>query len=611
MAPTATRASDPWIAAIRLRTQASVYRMFVGIVAAVIFGPLLGWQACLIWLACYLIVQEVERVVFRPVLKSGATPLSTGRSVLGHMVLTLNASLYGIIAIPSWISAGPMGGVAASVLLSAGMIISVVTSSGSLRVFVCTVVPQWAILCTTPFFMAYYGASTEVIMATVVSIAACGYFSLTTRTHLFQARRAEHYARVEADRKRQEAERAMDDRSAFLAAVAHDLRTPISAILTGAAKVEESDNPAIRRQHVALISDASRMMRDLLDDLLDHARLEAGRMSIESQTFDARLLLSQTARLWQAPVKAKGLKLRLEGSRTVPRYLRGDPMRLRQILNNLISNALKFTDAGSITLRFCAWSSDSENEQILLIDIADTGAGMTPQQMARLFVPYDQTADGIAARFGGSGLGLAISRDLVELMGGRLTVRSEPGKGSVFTLSLTLEEAAPEHLTGQAGVLPPASVKPVEVPVVPAASCAAEASPSLRVLVVDDHAINRRAIQLILQPLNCEITMAENGRDALDLCQAQGFDVIFMDVRMPELDGRETTRRLRTSGGINAAVPVIAVTADNAREDVQACTAAGMTGFVSKPLTPATLLTALQETLAGAGEAEETRTSAA
>ncbi len=616
MAPTATRASDLWIAAIRLRTQTSVYRMFVGIVAAVIFGPLLGWQTCLIWLAFYLTVQEVERTVFRPVLKSDGAQLSRLRSVLGHVALTLNASLFGAIAIPSWISAGPMGGVAASVLLSAGMIISVVTSSGSLRMFACTVVPQWIILCTTPFFMAYYGASAEVIMATVISIAACGYFCLTTRRHLFQARRAEHQARVEADRKRQEAERAMDDRSAFLAAVAHDLRTPISAILTGAAKVEESDNPAVRRQHVALISDASRMMRDLLDDLLDHARLEAGRMSIESQTFDARQLLSQTARLWQAPVRAKGLKLRLEGSRTVPRYLRGDPMRLRQVLNNLMSNALKFTEAGSITLRVCAWPSDTEKEQILLIDIADTGAGMTAQQMARLFVPYDQTANGVAARFGGSGLGLAISRDLVELMGGRLTVRSEPGKGSVFTLSLTLEEAAPDALVAAlaepaVAVLPVPEPEVPEVPAAPGTACEAEPALPLRVLVVDDHAINRRAIQLILQSLDCEITMAENGRDALDLCQAQGFDVIFMDVRMPELDGRETTRRLRASGGINAAVPVIAVTADNAREDVQACTAAGMTGFVSKPLTPATLLTALQETLAGAAHAEEARISAA
>jgi len=154
-------------------------------------------------------------------------------------------------------------------------------------------------------------------------------------------------------------------------------------------------------------------MKDLLDDLLDHARLDAGRMSVDSRDFDLRLLLSQTARLWAGPARAKGLRLRLEGARTLPRMVRGDAMRLRQVLNNLISNAMKFTDDGAITLRLNAWP-DEHGAHVLLIDIEDTGAGMTPKQLRRLFTPFDQTTDGVAARFGGSGLGLAISRDLIE-----------------------------------------------------------------------------------------------------------------------------------------------------------------------------------------------------
>ncbi len=387
---------------------------------------------------------------------------------------------------------------------------------------------------------------------------------------------------------------------------------------------------------MALITDAGLMMKELLDDLLDHARLDAGRMSIESRDFDLRNLLSQTARLWAGPARAKGLRLRLEGARTLPQMVRGDAMRLRQVLNNLISNAMKFTDHGAITLRLNAWP-DEDGAHVLLIDIEDTGAGMTPEQLGRLFTPFDQTTEGVAARFGGSGLGLAISRDLIELMGGRLTVRSTPGQGSVFTLSVILPrgaegEASPPGLEpGARATITRALARPVITAPRPEPKAAPELEPEpemaattevelsesepaespLRVLVVDDHAINRRAIQLILQSLDCEIAMAEDGLAALEACERAQFDVVFMDVRMPELDGRETTRRLRAGGGLNAAVPVIAVTADTAPEDIAACTAAGMNYFVSKPLTPGSLLGALSQVLEEAAAAAEAAQSAA
>ncbi len=238
--------------------------------------------------------------------------------------------------------------------------------------------------------------------------------------------------------------------------------------------------------------------------------------------------------------------------------------------------------------------------------------------------------------FGGSGLGLAISRDLIELMGGRLTVRSEPGCGSQFTVSLNLPQgrrdaeaddirdeaitplaasarldplAPPPDIAYAAPPSPPLPSPPAFENVAPDDD-AADARP-LRVLVVDDHAINRRAIQLILQAFDCEIVMAENGLAALQACEGQVFDVVFMDVRMPELDGRETTRRLRKGGGPNARVPVIAVTADTEPEDMSACLAVGMNAFVSKPLTPAALLDALSRTLDAAAESEADAEAAA
>ncbi|MNS53823.1 Sensor histidine kinase RcsC [compost metagenome] len=640
MTQIAAGAQAIWASAIRQRRKAMLQRLVMGAATALVFSPMLGWRFSATWMAMYVLIQFLEAEVFAPVVAGRVQAPAGWRGVYGDLVLILNAGFFGVIAIPLWIVGGPMGGIASAVLLSAGMINSVIMSAGSMRIFACTVLPQLAIFALTPLFMAQMGAPPHVVTAVAVGILSYTVFCLNTRRTLFRANRAETAARLEADRKHKDIETAMASRSAFLAAVAHDLRTPISAILTGAEELDRGVKSGAARPQVALITDAGLMMKELLDDLLDHARLDAGRMSIESRDFDLRNLLSQTARLWAGPARAKGLRLRLEGARTLPQMVRGDAMRLRQVLNNLISNAMKFTDDGAITLRLNAWP-DEDGAHVLLIDIEDTGAGMTPEQLGRLFTPFDQTTEGVAARFGGSGLGLAISRDLIELMGGRLTVRSTPGQGSVFTLSVILprgaeDEASPPGLEPEARATitralarpvitaprpeskaaPEPALEPAPAPET-AATMEVELSESepaespLRVLVVDDHAINRRAIQLILQSLDCEIAMAEDGLAALEACERAQFDVVFMDVRMPELDGRETTRRLRAGGGLNAAVPVIAVTADTAPEDIAACTAAGMNYFVSKPLTPGSLLGALSQVLEEAAAAAEAAESAA
>jgi CheY-like chemotaxis protein len=294
-------------------------------------------------------------------------------------------------------------------------------------------------------------------------------------------------------------------------------------------------------------------------------------------------------------------------------------MRIRQVLNNLISNAMKFTETGSITLRLKAWSEEPGGHA-LLIEVADTGPGMTPAQLGRLFTPFDQTIEGVSAVHGGTGLGLAISRQLAELMGGRLTARSRLGAGSQFSLALRLQagesvaavptkldqesrDAVARALSGRptspatpapaAQSLMPTPEPETREPEPATADADEDEGRPMRVLVVDDHDINRRAIQLILQPLGCDIATAADGMSALKICEDTAFDLIFMDVRMPELDGRETTRRIRAGNGPNAGVPVIAVTADTAPEDIAACTAAGMTYFVPKPITPPMLLGAI------------------
>jgi signal transduction histidine kinase len=636
-ASTSVDASAGFAGAVRQRRKALLQRLGLSAASALIFSPLIGWNVALAWVLGYFLIQGLDLWVFSPINSGKAETLKGFRRFAGWGMLVINAGYFGGLSIPLWLVGGPMGGICAAMLLSAGAIYSMINAPRSMNVLVLTVTPQFLYLAATPLFMALFGASTAFVSAAAISVGAFAAYCLSTWQRMNEARVSESAARVEADRKRAEAERIMEGRSAFLAAVGHDLRTPISAILTGSAELERGASDGSARAQARLISDAGLMMKALLDDLLDHAKLEAGHMTVDSADFDLRDLLNQTVRLWRGPARAKGLKLRVEGAASMPASVRGDAMRLRQVLNNLMSNAMKFTGEGAITLRLRGWENELDGHA-LLIEIVDTGPGMSQAQMARLFTPFDQTVDGVSARHGGTGLGLAISRHLAELMGGRLTARSRPGEGAVFTLSLTLKRgeavAAPTpaldqesrdavaRALGGAGrpETPPPAARSLTADTWPAPTDAVaeisvvddtlddgdEGRP-MRVLVVDDHDINRRAIQLILQPLGCDIATAADGLAALKICEASDFDLIFMDVRMPELDGRETTRRLRASGGSNAGVPVIAVTADTAPEDIAACTAAGMTYFVPKPITPQMLLGAITQVMSQAqdeGEAE-------
>jgi signal transduction histidine kinase/AmiR/NasT family two-component response regulator len=655
-ADTPVLAPQEWAGAIRQRRKALLQRLGMAAASALVFSPLIGWDVSVAWVLGYFLVQTLDLWAFAPIVSGRAEKLKGFRAVAGGILLTINAGYFGSLSIPLWLVGGPMGGICASMLLSAGAIYSMINAPRSTQVLILTVTPQFLYLTSIPFFMALFGASTGFVTAAAIAVGVFITYCLSTWQRMNEARTAESAARIEAEQKRRDAEHAMEGRSAFLAAVGHDLRTPISAILTGAAELERGAGDGSSRAQARLITDAGLMMKALLDDLLDHAKLEAGRMTVDAVDFNLRDLLNQTVRLWRGPARAKGLKFRVEGAASMPASARGDPMRLRQVLNNLISNAMKFTTAGSITLRLNAWEEEPGGYAVL-IEVADTGPGMTPAQIARLFTPFDQTADGVSARHGGTGLGLAISRQLAELMDGRLTARSRPGDGARFTLALRLQPgdmietvapaldqesrdavaralggrpsassvAAPQALeprpletrTVEATPLKPAP-EPVSAPVEAAPVEAAHEPPApdpvaaeedegrpMRVLVVDDHDINRRAIQLILQPLGCDIDTAADGMAALRLCEANAFDLIFMDVRMPELDGRETTRRLRAGDGPNARVPVIAVTADTSPEDIAACTAAGMTYFVPKPITPPMLLGAITHVMTMAQDQDE------
>ena len=617
--------------AVRRRRKNLPIRMGVGVVGALVFSPVIGAGLALAWIAAYFIVQLIDALACSPISSGQTDTLPLWRKIIASGAIAASTVVYGFFALPLWQIGGLAGGICAVLIIAGGVMNALMVSGRSSLMLGLYLTPLFLYLAATPLLMLGEGAGRAEATATAVICFTILAFALAAYSGNARLAESEHQARRDSDRRRREAEAAVAGKSAFVATISHDLRTPLSAILTGAQELEARAGDPGSRETAALIGEAGQMMKTLLDHLLDHAKLEAGRMEVQEQAFNLRQVLARTIRLWQREAAEQGLRLRLEGAAQTPDWVQGDPTRIRQVLNNLISNALKFTHDGTVTVRIRAW--DQDGAVALTLDIIDTGPGMDADQLARLFTPFDQIDGGITARHGGTGLGLSISRDLAQLMGGWLTARSGRNEGATFTLALTLPRAsapdapvieAPEAVDRVAKSRPLAVRKKAVEPTPEATPMidetidtpiSAESDPvddreaaerPLRVLVVDDHEINRRAVQLILTPLGVEIGSAADGIAALALTEVQTYDVIFMDVRMPELDGRETTRRLRAGDGPNRTTPVIAVTADTAQDDIDACMAAGMDYFVSKPLTPAALLGALNHVLAEAQAARET-----
>ena len=629
MANEPDRAEAAFAAGVTQRRKNLVVRCVIGVVGTLVFEPIVGVETAVAWTLLFITTQMFDAWVFEPITSGKVMTLPGWRKALGCLTMALSTTVYGAVSIPMWQQGGLAGGICAVLILAGGATSVVMSTAGSRLVLGMTLTPIFAYLAFTPMQMVALGADTNLVTAVTIACLAFAGFVFASHTVAQRLAEAEREARRLSEQRNTAFEAAASGKSAFIASVGHDLRTPLSAILTGATELGRQAHDATARSNAALILDAGQMMNRLLDDLLDHARIEAGRMEIEPVVFNLRDLLARACRFWQGQAAGKGVRLLVEGGARVPAWVEGDPVRVRQILNNLLSNAVKFTAEGEVRVRLNAWEADG-GACALIVEVADTGAGMDEAQVSRLFRPFDQTQSGVSGRHGGSGLGLWISRELAQLMGGRLTARSVKGEGSAFTLALVLPTAEapvlataiPDVRTYAAGFTPLPTVTPVEAEPIEAEAPPAPAPPHapadeedegrpLRVLVVDDHDINRRAVQLILQPLGCEITQAADGMAALAAAQAEAFDVIFMDVRMPELDGRETTRRLRATSGANQHVPVIAVTADTSEEDVAACAAAGMTWFVAKPLTPATLLGALEAVLNGQAALDTPETQAA
>ena len=495
--------------------------------------------------------------------------VGSGWGLVFPAVATITTAVWATAPLLAWFSDAPFGRALAMTLLVCGyvLVFSQLRSS-----------PRQALVISSP-----YGLSSLIILASlwgtplfwsflaVVPFIAAGLFVLVMMTMLREERiRAfqEHQAHLieELETARDRANAASDAKSNFLGVISHELRTPMNGVLGAAQLLSATRLEETQREYLSIIRNSGDNLLSLLNDILDMTKIEAGKMTFDVVDVVIEDLHKRVVGPFQAQAEAKGLEFRAVLDGEIPALVKGDPLRVCQVIQNLLANAVKFTDTGTVTYTV---RGERLSDKVVRFDheVRDTGSGISAADLERLFQPFTQVDGSSTRRFGGTGLGLTISRRMANIMGGDIAVTSTYGEGSVFTFSVEAEVVEWAH-------------------VAPAAAIEAEVGDGrhLTVLVVEDHPVNRMILEAWMGSAGHVSATAENGQIAVDMAQNQVFDLIIMDVNMPVMDGLTATRAIRESEGPNSETPIVVLSASARNEDHEAGLEAGADAYLNKPI---------------------------
>jgi signal transduction histidine kinase/ActR/RegA family two-component response regulator len=523
-----------------------------------------------VWLAVFLAGQIAEYALDGLITRRSAEPDLRLRN-LSIAFAGFNGFLYAYGAAVTWFG-GPLMQIFGVILVCGGSLANTLNFQDEPKVVGACLIGQTPIALALPLLVAVENPA-QFLPALLVSGAWLLHFA--TSFGLVQksmaTRQALRAAKAQAQAHEAQARAATASKSTFVATLSHEIRNPLNAVTAAARLLAATELTPAQREYVSILLNGGDVLLSLINDVLDMSKIEAGKIEIQMDDVEVTSIAEKVRGLWSPKAAEKGIELDVRVDPDLPVYIRCDPLRLTQILFNLVSNAVKFTAEGRVDVLIGALEDDADPAAPprLCCEVMDTGPGMSVEVLSRLFKNFEQADGGVARQFGGTGLGLAISRRLAELMGGGIEVESAVGVGSLFRLTLPLILA--------------------ETPVIASSTAARaqnHANRRFSLLVAEDHPVNRRLIALFLEPVGWSLTMVQDGHEAVLAATERRFDLIMMDMQMPIMTGLEAAWAIRAGDGPNRTTPIIALTADVMDGQRTAWLDAGAAAFLSKPIDP-------------------------